>query len=89
LKKAVQRALCCPCGRPEIRALGLCSTCYILKRQDEEYFGGLREQVLERDEYHCRVCGASGRDKGSIVVHHRVPGKSLLHLMDNLLKPHI
>jgi hypothetical protein len=24
-------------------ALGLCSTCYTLKRQDEEYFGGLRE----------------------------------------------
>jgi hypothetical protein len=57
---------------------------YTLKRQDEEYFGGLREQVLERDEHRCRVCGASGRDKGSIVVHHRVPGKSLQHLMISL-----
>jgi len=27
------------------------STCYTLKRQDEEYFGGLREQVLKRDGY--------------------------------------
>ena len=55
-----------------------------MKRQDDEYFGGLREQVLERDGYCCRVCGASGRRKRSIVVHHRVPGKSLLHLMISL-----
>jgi 5-methylcytosine-specific restriction endonuclease McrA len=55
-----------------------------MKRQDDEYFGGLREQVLERDGHCCRVCGASGRRKRSIVVHHRVPGKSLLHLMISL-----
>ena len=65
-------------------ALGLCATCYTLKRQDEEYFGGLREAVLERDGYRCRVCNASGRDKRSIIVHHRVPGKSILHLMLSL-----
>ena len=34
--------------------------------------------------YCCRVCGASGRRKRSIVVHHRVPGKSVLHLMISL-----
>jgi 5-methylcytosine-specific restriction endonuclease McrA len=84
MKKQVQHALCCPCGRMEILAHGLCSTCYTLKRQDEEYFGGLREAVLERDGYCCRVCGASGRDKRSITVHHRVPGKSVLHLMISL-----
>jgi 5-methylcytosine-specific restriction endonuclease McrA len=81
MENAVQRHLCCPCGRAEILALGLCPTCYTLKRQDEEYFGGLREQVLERDEYRCRVCGASGRDKRSIIVHHRVRGVSKLDLM--------
>jgi hypothetical protein len=83
-KTGVQRALHCRCGREKILALGLCATCYTLKRQDDEYFGGLREQVLERDGYCCRVCGASGRLKRAIVVHHRVPGKSLLHLMISL-----
>jgi 5-methylcytosine-specific restriction endonuclease McrA len=39
---------------------------------------------LERDGYACRICGASGHDKRSITVHHRVPGKSLLHLMISL-----
>jgi hypothetical protein len=84
LKTGVQRALHCRCGREKILALGLCATCYTLKRQDDGYFGGLREQVLERDGYCCRVCGALGRRKRSIVVHHRVPGKSLLHLMISL-----
>jgi hypothetical protein len=54
-KTGVQRALHCRCGREKILALGLCATCYTLKRQDDEYFGGLREQVLERDGYCCRV----------------------------------
>jgi hypothetical protein len=76
LKKGVQTAICCPCGNEKILALGFCATCYTLKRQDAEYFGGLREQVLERDGYACRVCGDP--DPG---VHHREPGKSVLHLM--------
>jgi hypothetical protein len=74
LKKGIQTAICCPCGNEKILALGLRATCYTLKRQDAEYFGGLREQVLERDRYACRVCGDP--DPG---VHHREPGKSLLH----------
>ena len=65
----------CPCGNTKVLALNLCATCYTLKRQDEEHFGGLREAILERDGYRCRVCDASGRDKRSIIVHHRVPGK--------------
>lgn len=81
MKTGIQRMLHCPCGRQKMLAQGLCATCYTLKRQDDAYFGGLREQVLERDSYRCRVCSASGRRKRSIVVHHRVPGQSILHLM--------
>jgi hypothetical protein len=55
-----------------------------LRRQDEEHFGGLREAVLERDQYRCCVCDAPGRSKRSIIVHHRVPGRSVLHLMISL-----
>lgn len=84
MKAGVQRALYCRCGNAKILAHGLCATCYSLKRQDEEYFGGLREQVLERDGHRCRVCDAPGREKRSIIVHHRVPGKSVMHLMISL-----
>ena len=74
----------CRCGNEKFLAHGLCSTCYTVKRQDAEYFGGLREAVLQRDGYRCRVCGASGRRKRSIVVHHHVPGRSELNLMISL-----
>ncbi len=84
MKTPRQTAMHCRCGRAKILALGMCSTCYSLKRQDAEYFGGLREVVLERDGYRCRVCDASGRGKREIIVHHRVPGKSVLNLMISL-----
>ncbi len=84
MSRLVQHVMHCPCGNAKVLALGLCATCYTLKRQDEEHFGGLREAVLERDGYRCRVCDASGRDKRSIIVHHRVPGKSVLSLMLSL-----
>ena len=77
-----QRGICCPCGRSEILTLGLCSSCYSMKRQDEEYYGGLREVVLDRDERRCRACPNLGRRK--LCVHHRVPGVSKLELMITL-----
>jgi hypothetical protein len=55
-----------------------------MKRQDEAYFGGLREPVLARDGYRCRGCGASGRGKREITEHHRVSGVSRLELMISL-----
>ena len=68
----------CPCGRSKVLAKGLCQTCYTLKRQDEAYFGGHREDVLKRDDYRCRVPGCSTikRGKRSVAVHHREPGNS-------------
>src|SRR3981189_703791 len=83
-KTGVQRALHCRCGREKILALGLCATCYTLQRQDEEYFGGLREQVLERDGYCCRVCGASGRRKTFDCRSSPRTRRSVLHLMISL-----
>ena len=82
--KAVQLALQCRYGRETILAHGMCATCYTLRRQDEEHFGGLREMVLDRDDYRCRVCDAPGTGKRSLIVHHRVPGRSELKLMISL-----
>ena len=82
VKKGSQRAMLCPCGNPKILALGLCPTCYTLKRQDDEYYGGMREAVLDRDERRCRTCPNLKRQK--LAVHHRVPGVSKLELMITL-----
>lgn len=84
MRKPKQYAMHCRCGRAKILAHEMCVVCYTLRRQDEDYFAGLREKVLERDGYRCRVCDASGRDRRSIIVHHRVPGRFLLHLMISL-----
>ena len=81
VKALAQRRMHCPCGRAKIIARGLCGVCYTLRQHDRRYFGGLREAVLARDGYSCRVCGAPGRRKRSILVHHRAPGKSILGLM--------
>ena len=88
MKKGTQRAMHCRCGNPKILAVGLCATCYTLKRQDEEYFGGLREAVLKRDGHRCRVCGKPGGRKRSLAVHHRITGKSELDLMITLCLAH-
>ena len=73
----------CSCGAEKVLALGLCSTCYTLKRQDEEYFGDHREAVLARDSYRCVVPGCTTLKCGkrSIAVHHRRPGDSDPKLM--------
>ena len=78
MPRLVQRSICCPCGNDKVLALGLCATCYTLKRQDEEYFGGHREAVLTRDGNRCAVpgCTTLKRGKRSIAVHHRKPGNS-------------
>ena len=93
MTKLAQRSMHCPCGNAKIVAHGLCSTCYTLKRQDAEHFGGLREAVLERDGYRCRVCAELPEGERMCVglppiVHHRVPGVSKLHLMITLCAGH-
>ena len=78
VKAGTQRVMHCPCGQPKVLARGLCATCYTLKRQDEAYFGGHREEVLKRDGYRCRVVGCTTlkRGKRSVAVHHREPGNN-------------
>ena len=78
MKAGTQRVMHCPCGQPKVLARGLCATCYTLKRQDEAYFGGHREEVLKRDGYRCGVLGCSTlkRGKRSVAVHHREPGNN-------------
>jgi hypothetical protein len=78
MTKPKQIVMHCPCGNPKVHARGMCSTCYTLKRQNEAYFGGYREEVLKRDDYRCRVpgCTTTKRGKRSVAVHHRVAGNS-------------
>jgi hypothetical protein len=78
MSKPRQIVMHCPCGQSKVLAKGLCQTCYTLRRQDEAYFGGHREDVLKRDDYRCRVPGCSTikRGKRSVAVHHREPGNS-------------
>ncbi len=73
-----QLVMHCPCGNAKVLAKGLCATCYTLKRQDEEYFGGHREEILKRDDFRSRVpgCMTTKRGKRSVAVHHREPGNS-------------
>jgi hypothetical protein len=67
--KSAQLALFCACGRraPELRGLGCCRPCYYRRYRSWRFFGGLREVVLKRDRFRCRVCDSVV----SLVVHHR------------------
>ncbi len=84
MKGGVQTLLYCRCGKGKVRTNGMCKICYTLRLHDAKYFNGLREVVLKREGYCCRVCSASGLGKRAIGVHHRVPGVSLLPLMISL-----
>ena len=86
MTRPIQRSICCPCGNDKVLALGLCATCYTLKRQDEKYFGGQREAVLTRDGNRCAVpgCTTLKRGKRSVAVHHRKPGDTDPKLMITL-----
>ncbi len=69
-----QIPLCCPCGRSlRLFCGGWCRACYGRRRRSRARFGGLREKILARDHYQCRVCG--GREW--LVVHHRRPPRNV------------
>jgi hypothetical protein len=65
-----ERYLCClVCGNSELCSSGLCRRCYDATHHSGTHFGGLKENILERDGGRCRVC-----DHATQVVHHRQPG---------------
>ena len=57
------------CGRRpvELKVLGCCRLCYQRRYHSLRWFGGLRELIIKRDRFKCRVCGVGRR----LVVHHR------------------
>jgi len=62
-----QLSFLCPCGkRIALKALGCCQ-CYDRRHHSLRFFGGLREQVLERSRFRCRGCDK----RSALVVHHR------------------
>ena len=65
-----QKPLFCPCGRDFPALAGLCRRCYRAVANSRFRFGGLRDEILERDGYACRACGTGHR----LHVHHRQPG---------------
>lgn len=79
----IQAVFMCACRSLEIAARGMCARCLARQYHDQEYFGGHRESVLERDHWTCQGCfyRPKQEDRDYIVVHHRVPGVSKLALM--------
>src|SRR6266568_4427826 len=76
----VQLAMFCRCGALPPLTAGLCHSCYWKWRHSLRFFGGVRDDVLERDGQRCRACGS---DRW-IGVHHRKPGSNTSSLLSCL-----
>ena len=59
--KRAQGALYCRCGNEKLLANGMCATCYPLKRQDDEYFGGFARGCLSGT---ATAAGCAGHQAG-------------------------
>ena len=71
-QRARQAALFCACGEASPVTAGLCKPCYRTRWRDRRYFGGQRDQVLERDCRQCQLCSGTH----TLNVHHRRPGQN-------------
>jgi hypothetical protein len=67
LERSTQLSWLCACGRKPVELKGLCRLCYHRSYHSLRFFGGLREAVLRRDRFRCRVCGSGA----PLLVHHR------------------
>jgi hypothetical protein len=69
LERPTQLSWLCACGRRPLKLKGprCCRACYHRRYHSLRFFGGLREAVLRRDRFRCRVCGSGA----ALLVHHR------------------
>ena len=65
-EESCQLPLFCRCGRPSGQNRH-CRACYDRRQHSLRFFGGLREQILERDRFRCSAC----RTRSRLLVHHR------------------
>ena len=72
---------CVECGATELYRRARCRSCYRLWRHSRAAFGGVRSNVLRRDEGRCQGCGAPAR-----TVHHRKPGVNQTRLLVTLCR---
>ena len=75
------------CGRRpvELKVLGCCRVCYQRHYHSVRWFGGLRELILKRDRFKCRVCGVGRR----LVVHHRGESNARSWLITLCIRCHV
>jgi hypothetical protein len=85
--RPAQLDLLCACGRRlvELKALGCCRLCYQRRYHSMRWFGGLRELILKRDRFRCRVCGVGRR----LVVHHRAERNAKAWLVTLCIRCHV
>ena len=82
-----QLSFLCACGKRaiELKTLGCCRRCYDRRHHSLRFFGGMRERVLERDDFRCRACGAESR----LLVHHRDRSNAPKVLLTLCIRCHI
>ena len=85
--RVTQLELLCACGRRpvELKAPGCCRLCYQRRYHSLRWFGGLREMILKRDRFKCRVCGVGRR----LVVHHRAERNEKTLLITLCIRCHV
>ncbi len=75
-----QLALFCPCGALPPLTAGLCNSYYWNWRYSLRFFGGVRDEILDRDGHRCRACGSDYW----VGIHRREAGSNLPSLLISL-----
>jgi hypothetical protein len=83
-EESCQLPLFCLCGRL-IRQNRHCRACYDRRHHSLRFFGGLREQILERDQFRCSACQTRSR----LLVHHRDQNNQARSLITLCIRCHM